>query len=508
MAVVLKIDSNVTGLRYSEELSIGTVDPSAVWRPLEPNAYADFGGEISKVARTPINPNRQRKKGVTTDLDVTAGFNTDLTQENLQDILQGFFFANLRTKIELAIAIVDGTGNDFEPTAGGDAYVVNDLLFAKGFDNAANNGLHVVSGIPAATTVPVTSALVTAAGQTGIISHVGFEFAAGDADIDAAGTLPALTTTVKDLTTLGLDEGEWLFLGDDGAAFQFIAAANNGFARIRSIATNRIEFDKTQSTLVTEVTTTETIRIFFGRHLRNETSGSIVRRTYQLERTLGAPDDALPTQIQAEYMVGTVPNELVFNIPTADKLNMDLSFVGTDFEQIDGPTALKAGTRPDIVEADAFNTSSDFVRKQLAKVVAGDAAPTPLFAFIQELTLTVNNSAVPNKACGTLGAFDVTVGDFAVTATITAYFSDITAVAAVRDNDDVTLDFHVVNDNQGISIDVPLVSLGDGRPTVEKDAPVVIPLTLDAATGAKVNSELDFTLSMTFWDFLPTLAES
>ncbi len=508
MAVVLKIDSNVTGLRYSEELSIGTVDPSAVWRPLEPNSYADFGGEISKVARTPINPNRQRKKGVTTDLDVTAGLNTDLTQENLQDLLQGFFFANLRTNDELAIAVVDGVGGDFEPTAGGDEYVPFDLLFAKGFDDAANNGLHVVTGTPAATTIPVTSTLVTAAAQSGTVSRVGFQFAAGDADIDDTGTLPALTTTVKDLTTLELAVGEWLFLGDDTTPFQFATAANNGFVRIRNIAANRIEFDKTQAVMVTEGTTTETIRIFFGRHLRNETSGSIVRRTYQLERTLGAPDDALPAQIQAEYLVGSVPNEISFNVPTADKLNMDLSFVGTDFEQIDGPTSLKAGTRPAIVEAEAFNTSSDIVRKKLAKVVAGNPFPSPLFAFIQELTLTITNNAVPNKACGVLGAFDVTVGDFSVGGSITAYFSDITAVAAVRDNDDVTLDFHIVNNNQGITVDVPLISLGDGRPNVEKDAAVTIPLTLDAATGAKVDSNLDFTLSMTFWDFLPALAES
>ncbi len=510
MAQVNKIDSNVTGLRYSEETSIGVADGAAVWRPLEPNSYADFGQEVTTVPRAPIVDDRQRKKGVLTDVDASGGFNTDVTQENLPDLLQGFLFADLRTKDEItAIAVVDGTGDDYEPVSGGDGYVADDLLFAQGFDDAANNGLKVVSGVPAAASIPVTTSLTTAAAQDGTVRRVGFEFAAGDLEIDATGTLPKLTTTVKDLTELGLIPGEYVFIGGDAALNQFATAANNVFARVLSVATNEAILDKADDTLVTDTGAAKELRLFFApRVLKNETGSLIKRRTYQLERTLGAPDDSLPAEIQAEYLVGAVPATFALNIATADKLTADLTFISTDEETIDGPTSLKAGTRPLIVESDAFNTSSDFSRIKLSIVDKTDENPTALFAFVQELTLNLDNSVSMNKAVGTLGAFDATAGAFVISGSLTVYFSNVSQIAAIRANDDITLDLHMVRSNKGISIDMPLLMLGDGRPAVEADAPITAPLTFDAAKGSKVDSTLDHTLLMSWYDFLPTLAET
>ncbi len=510
MTAVTKIDSNVSGLRYAEEVSLGVLPGSPVWIPLEPNSYADFGGEITTIARTPINQSRQRKKGVVADLDASGGFNTDLTQENLQDILQGFFFADLRTKDELAVATVDtgGVTDDFEPAAEGDGYVANDLLFAKGFDDTINNGIHLVTGVPIATEVIVATSLATATGQTGTISRVGFQYTTTDADIDVAtGPLPRLTST-KDPTDFGIIPGELVFIGGDGAAEDFVNAVNNGFKRVRSVAATYIEFDKSDSTMVVETGTGLDIRIFFGRVLKNELGASIVRRTYQLERTLGAPDDASPADVQAEYLVGAVPGIAEFNIAQADKLLVDLSFVGQDFEQIDGPTSLKSGTRPAIVEADAFNTSSDVSRIRMSQVVAGDEAPTPLFAFITDLTLSINNNLTPNKAIGVLGSFEVTAGTFEVGGSLTAYFADVAAVAAVRANSDITIDAVFVKANQGVSFDIPLITLGDGRPNVEQDAAITLPLNMAAGTGAKIDPTMDHTLLMVFFDYLPTAADT
>jgi hypothetical protein len=508
MVQVSKIDSNITGLRYAEELSLKVLPGSPVWIPLEPNSYSDFGGSLKTVARNPINPSRQKKKGVITDLDASGGFNTDLTQTNIQDLFQGFLFANMRRKDELAVATVDGVGEAFQPASGGTGYRANDLLFAKGFGATANNGLHLVSGTPTGTNVGVTTNLTAATGQTGTISRVGFQFASGDVTITNSGSAyPTLGSTTKDLTQLGLIPGEWVFIGGDLTAQQFATAANNGFARVRSVATNLITFDKTQNTIVTDAGTGKTIRIFFGRVLKNEsTSSLIVRRSYQLERTLGAPDDALPAQIQSEYLVGAIPNELTLNVPTADKVTADLSFVALDNEQRTGATGVKSGTRPSLVEADALNTSSDVSRISMSVVSPINSNPSNLFAYLTEATININNNVSPNKAVGVLGSFDASTGTFDVSGSVTAYFSNISAIQAVRDNSDITIDIQLVKANTGITIDLPLLSLGDGRANIEQDQPITIPLTMDAATGAKLNSALDHTMLMVFYDYLPSLA--
>ncbi len=305
--------------------------------------------------------------------------------------------------------------------------------------------------------------------------------------------------------------GDWIFIGGDvsgGSGDQFLTAVNNGFKRIRAIAAGYLEFDKSATTMATEPSTLETVRIFWGRILKNRSGSSIVRRTYQLERTLGAPDDASPAQIQAEYVVGAVGNEAVFNIAQADKINVDLTWVGGDTETIDGPTALKAGTRPTLTEGTAFNTSSDFTEIKLAPVVSGNENPDALFSFLTDLTVTLNNNITPNKAVSVLGAFDVSAGTFQVSASATAYFASEQALEDVRDNLDFTLHMHIVKENKGVTIDLPLVAISDARIGVEQDSPVTLPITMEAATGAKNNVNQDHTMLMVFWDYLPTSADS
>lgn len=505
------IDSNDTGLRIAEEESIGVLPATPVWNPYEPNSYADLGAEVVTVARNPISADRQVRKGNKTDINVSAGFNTDLTQDNLQDILQGFFFATLRRKGEQLVTAVAATDNEFSmaSTAG---FFVGSLVWMTGFTNAQNNGLKRVLVVNTNTSIEVAetavdegSPPVTAGGVV-----VGFQFTAGDIDVTQAtgGNLPRYTSTAKDLTELGLIPGEWFYVGGDGAALGFAGATNNGFKRARSIAAGVLVVDKSDDALVTEASTTETVQIFFGRVLKNETGTSIIRRTYQIERTLGAPDTDEPAEIQAQYEVGCFPNEFVLNVGTADKITADLSFIAQNEERQLSTVALKSGDRPTLASGEFLNTSSDVKRIGLTQIVPGEENTSPLFTFVEALTLTINNGGAGAKAIGVLGNAEVTKGKFTVSGQLTAYFNDIAAVNAVNNVDDVSLDMVLVRNNAGMAFDLPLVTLSDGRPTVEEGQSIKIPLGQSASTAATIDSGLNHTLLACFFDYLPNVAEA
>jgi len=514
MAAVSKIDSNQTETRFSEETSFGTADGSAVWHLLEVNSFSDARGQFAKVARNPIASDRQRKKSVTVDLDVSAGFNTDLTQYNLQNLLQGLFYANARVKVEFGgageLVSVNGS-NGFTAASGLDVFAAGDLVVLRGGTAAAGNSNRIfrVTGLTGDTVVTVAETLVAETlPATAKLIKVGVRTAAGDIDVDASGAFPALTSTTLDFTTLDLVEGEHIWLGGDAALTFFPGnAVNNCLARVRTIAANRLTLDKaSKGAMVTEANASSTVEIYFGRVLKNEQIEDQVRRTYQIERQLGVPDDAEPTEIQSEYFSGCVFNEAVLNLDTASKITMDCKFIGADQELFTGAEGLKAGTRPAIENADAQNTSNDLKRVRLAKVVAGNEAPSPLFAFFPSATITINNGNEPLKALTTLGAFDMSAADFVVTVSLQGYFSSIEAIAAIKNNDTLTLDIMEFRNNQGWVIDLPLVTAGDGSINIEKDRPIMTPLTLEAASGEEVDPALDHTCLWTFFDGLPTRA--
>lgn len=513
MAQVSKIESNKTGLRYAEEETIGVLPTTPVWIPAEPNSYNEFGGEFTNVARNPINADRQRRKGVTTDLDASGGFNTDMLL-NLQVLMQGYFFADLRRKGEEIVTAVDtDTSNPDEyEVASTTGFQVNDLIQGSNFSEAGNNTVNLVTAIVSDVSVEVVDGVLTAEPTPPAdaqITVIGHELVVATADIVVSGTWPRLVRAsgALDYTTFGIIPGEWIFVGGDGASEDFLNAENNGWKRVREVGAAYIEFDKSDIAMTAETGTGLTIRLFLGRVLKNELGTSIVRRSYQLERQLGAPDDASLSDIQAEYVIGGIPSEMTINIPSADKVNIDFSFVGTDHTTIDGPTSLKTGTRPAIPAVDAFNTSSDFSRIKMAVYTAGSEAPTALFAFVTELTINLSNNVTPNKAVGTLGAFDVSAGIFQIGGSLTAYFANVSAIAAVRSNADVTIDFVIAANNTGLVMDIPLMSLGGGRADVAQDEPITLPITMEAGSGVAVDTALDYTALCVFFDYLPTAAQ-
>lgn len=501
--MVNKIDSNVTGLAFAEEATLKTLPVTPLWNTLEPNSYSDFGGEISTVARAPINASRQRQKGTVTDLDASGGFNSDLTQNNFAKLLQGFFFADMREKpntqpingASIAITAVATSDDSFAAASGLNVFTAGSIVLASGFGIQANNGIAVVA-TTAAGKITVSKNLVDEATPpaTSKIQTVGFEFASGDVSLTASASSIVLTSVAKDFNTLGLTVGEWVFIGGDATTNTF---ANNaaGYARIGSIAAHTITFTDTTFVATTDAGTGKLIRMYFGNVLRNEKEANkIKRRSYQIERTLGSDANG----VQSEYLVGAIANEFNLTIPQTNKITADLSFVAMDNEQRNGTQGLKTGTRIGNLNEDAFNTSSDIYRMRVNVVDPNTLNNTALFGYVSEVNLSINNNITANKAIGVVGSFDATAGDFEVGGSLTAYFTTVDAVKAVRQNADVALNIIAAQKNGALIFDIPLLSLSGGRVNVEKDQAITVPL--DTAAAENPNG---YTLLTTFLPYIP-----
>jgi hypothetical protein len=517
------ISSNSTGLAIAEEKSLkvlpstgagDAVDP--VWYGLEPNSYADFGATFASVARTPITNTRQQSKGTQTDLDAKSGFQSDLTQRNLQKILQGFFFADaiekgatkpLRSRVKesdgtLTIApvtISDVDTDSYNAASGLDThgFLAGQLVLAKGFGVAGNNGVKKVSTV-AAGALTVSTALTAEAAPPAAASveTVGYEFPSDDVALTIVGGTVVLTSAAKDPTTFGLVPGEWAFVGGDAAGNKF-ATGSPFYGRVKTTTATTIVFDQTSVTPLADAGVGKSIRIFFGKVLRNAVLATdIVRRSYQQERTLG--DDGSGTQ--SEYLTGSVADEIVFNFNHASKATVDVKFVSMDQELRSGATGVKGGARIDPLGESAFNTSHDMVMFRLA-IVDGTLNPTALFAYAMDGKITINNNVSGNKALGVFGSFEANVGDFQVKGSANCYFSTVGAAAAIKNNSDVALAAIIARANAGVVLDIPLVTLGGGLNKVEKDKPIMVDLSQDGAKNAA-----GYTALMTFFEYLPTVA--
>lgn len=504
-----KIDSNITGLAIAEEETLKTLPTTPIWYTLEPNSYSDFGGEISTVARAPIDPSRQNKKGAVTDLDASGGFNIDFTKSNLTRLLQGFFFADAHelpttkplNSTSIAITSVTSGTKTYAAASGLGVFGSGGpLIYAEGFANAANNGLKTVVS-STSTTVVVSESLTTESSPPAAAKFqtVGFEFATADVNMAVVSGIPSLVSTVADFTAIdGLEVGAWVFIGGDSSTHRF--ANNVGYARIKSIAAHALAFDDTTFTPASESGSGKTIRLFVGTVLRNEKNPSLIkRRSYNIERQLGQG----ATSTQAEYLEGAVANEFTLNIPQADKLNADLTYVACDNTHRSGESGdeIKSGTRVSALGENAFNTSSDIYRIKMAILDSASSNPTALFGYVTEANISINNGVTPNKAIGVLGAFDTSAGNFEVGGSVTAYFTDIASVRSVRDNADVGLSVIGASRNSGFIFDIPLMGLGGGRLAVEKDSPITVPLE-----PAGAENENGYTMLHEVFSYLPTIA--
>ncbi len=531
MAEAITIDGSATALRIAEQESETTLGSSPTWYNLEPESYPnDFGGQLSLVQRNIISDARQNEKGVPVGLAAAAGFTQDLTFTNQSFLWEGLFFADFARKPTSNVTAVTAGGYTV-PGSIEDDIEDNALIFASGFSNAANNGLKLVTSTTSGS-VNVSGLVVEASPPAGAqIKVVGHQFADNDIAVaKTANNLPQLVATTQSFVPFGISQGEFIFVGDDATANRFDNAENNGFARVAAITATTLTLDKTsggangQTEMQTEGSSGKTIRIFFADFIKNYRVGASLfqRRAYTIERSLGVPNpDSAPSVVQSQVVENCIVNTFSMNVQAAAKLETTWAFLGLTAPNRSGASGQErlsatVGSVGSYAGANVYNTSRDFTRRRLSVLrptqggASELAAPVPLFAAVENLTLNITNNLTANNAVGVFGSFSITSGNFGIAGNAQAYFASIDAINAVLEGADVTFDLATVSDfGQGVEQrktalvwDMPLVTLGDGRPTVANNQPIRIPLEL---SGDRY-PPFDHSLSLHEFYYLPDFA--
>lgn len=486
--------TNNFGLQYAIEQSLGVLPGSPEWKQLEPNAISTFGATITTVARSPISKNRQRRKGTVTDLDSAVEFDADLTLEHFIDFIEAFCFSNFVGPIvTVPTAATGGATDEYTVPAMSAAMAQNTLVFARGFTESDNNGLKLVDTGGTTTTIPVTTDLADeapSATQNATVEVCGVRSAAGDLEVDASGNL---TSTVLDFTTLDLTLGQSIWIGGDAAINQFSNAENAGFARVMGIAANLLTLDKKSQTFVTEAGVAQEVDLYFGRFVRNVSvdDSDFLERSFNFEgsyQNLAEPNDAY------EYAVGNYCNTVGFDLPLTDKATVTFAFIGTDTAVPTETRETNADSPVVPVQTGEFNTSADIARLRIQ-----DVDEAGLTTDFKSITLNINNNVSPEKVLGQLGAKYMNTGNFEIDLEAQLLFSNKDVVSRIRNNTRVTMDFSIKNDDGGILVDIPSMTLGGG----DKEYPVKESILINTTAQAYRDTTLGTSIGVSMFPYLP-----
>ena len=519
-----RVLTNNSGLAYAIEDGLGVAGPASApaWFLLEPNEISQFGAEITTVSRDPISKTRQRRKGTVTDVDSGVGFVEDLTLSSFRHFIEGFVFASAinRDVTDIPVTAVVGAGTDAYTVASLTAAQaaklnVGTLLWATGLGLSVNNGLKSIDANIGTgdSSVSVTdpdiapeAALAVPAGAR--ISLAGYRIPDSAsvtwtwADTAKQATL-ALAAIGTNLAARGLTPGQTVHIGsvetlgaDVINGFQQGTVANNmvGYARVVSIATGSVVFDKVSDALrFTDSTApTTAVDILFGEFIRNRAvdHADYLERSFQFELTspgLGGTPTS-PTD-RYEYSKGNYCNTVGFGLPLTDKAVATFAFIGTDTDSPTATQATGASSARNPPQRAAFNTSADIARLRIT-----EADEDGLTTDFKSLVLNLNNNVSPEKAVGTVGAKYINFGNFFVNLETQLIFTNDAVIQKIRDNETVTMDFVIRNSDGVIAVDIPSMILGGGGREFPRGESVLINLTCEANDDNPFDSSIGVSL--------------
>lgn len=375
-----------------------------------------------------------------------GGLDFELSWGAFDPFIAAALFSTWQNQPEISggdVSQVTASSDTLTVASGGASYKDGHLVRLTGFGESANSGVFEVASSTATTVVLTSSSGVvdeSSPPSTARIKVVGFAGTSGDIVADASG----LTSTALDFTTLGLTAGQWIKIGGGTAGTGFATTANNGWARVSSIAANDLDLDDLPTGWTADAGSGKTIRVWVGDYVRVGTT----RTSFTLEK--GALAQATPTYISYR---GMVPNSLALTLDAGAMVRGSLGFQGKDGSL--STTALDASP-DDAVSYAPFNAVANVGRLAIDGVAAG--APS----YVRSLAVSVGNNLRGHNAVGTLGRADVRAGDADVSGRLSAYFGDKTLYETYLNGTESRLDCRLERDGRALVVTLPRVRFETG----------------------------------------------
>lgn len=388
------------------------------------------------------------------------------------------------------------------------------LAFARGFVNAANNGLKPVAAASTANEIKAAGLVVeaaSAANANATLDLVGVEGSiAADFQITAANHL--MSTTTSFLTT-NLQQGQWgyfpsaaeaLAMGSANYAFATIPAG--GFFRLKSVAANLCELEnQTYALGGVDAAAAKTVRIFTSRFFRNYAvlDANFARPSLHGELEQVGPGAAGGATY--EYVKGCRIATMSLAANIGSKITATIAMVGTDAtDPLEaGARVGGAGVNPGDSPAKAYAPQADALsdtQADLRFVQIRDENGLLLTSFVENWTLTFNNSLDSKWAQGSINPVGHEEGKFRPTLDLDCYYDNAESLRAVTAERRARWFAVTRNQQFGMLFDLPNIGLRNPQVTFQEGKLVRIRYQ---GCVARRNKNDNIAASLTIFGWLP-----
>lgn len=473
---------------FARESSSG-VAPSTGWQQLAPLHTGGVSGNMNtnvEVLDESMSSMLMNGKPIHVDKDATPTLTFNLKKSNLDFWLPALLRSTPSTpwagaQVLYATAAVDGGGSaDSFTVAGAPTLPAGTLVFVRGFENDANNGVFVLGAGSSATSLKLPTATVVAetiAAGRATVEVCGFEFGASDLEIDASNNL---ITTSQDLTVFGLPVGAPIVVGGATTGTQFATLGDKALAYVAdTITTNEMPLQyQAKITDRNTVTTwggaddgdTKTIRIWFGPYIWNQPNEStklIAEPSWHMESryTNGVAADAL-----FAYTEQMIANQATLNLAINQPATLAIQFHAknvTDPVAVGSRLAGPQTAYPEIAK-DLFDATCGMWLSRVVKESDGAS----LIAEVNASTITLALGGQARKQLAACGSVGYDFGYFAPSIQMSPYFHRASTMQAVRELTDCRYEALLKNGQGALLVHAPCGTLKRNSETISAGSPI------------------------------------